>query len=320
MDSNSIGVTGVANSGSATGNGIFLSCAGGGTVTLAITNNQIRRYTGNAAIYADNTGGTYDLNITLTGNLGAEGGAGAFAGLAIAAGAPTSADDIDVCAQIGGAGALANNFSAGDPSNANDIILGVSTGASSMRLRATAARASPTCRPSCSATTTWPARWSPPTSTLRRLPPTSPAAPPAPCLDLYSIRSTGNQRKKEDIWMAEPFLSEIRMMSFAFAPKGWALEQRTAAYRSTRTRRLFSLLGTTFGGDGRVNFGLPDLRGRVPIHVGSGHTLGERGGEQAHTLSIAELPTHTHVAQATSDAADTSIAANNTVLGAVNNT
>jgi microcystin-dependent protein len=62
---------------------------------------------------------------------------------------------------------------------------------------------------------------------------------------------------------------------------------------------LFSLLGTTFGGDGRVNFALPDLRGRIPIHVGSGHTLGERGGEQAHTLSIAEIPTHTHVLNGT---------------------
>ena len=63
---------------------------------------------------------------------------------------------------------------------------------------------------------------------------------------------------------------------------------------------LFSLLGTTFGGDGRVNFALPDLRGRTPIHVGSGHTLGERGGEQAHTLSISELPEHTHVLSGTS--------------------
>jgi microcystin-dependent protein len=61
------------------------------------------------------------------------------------------------------------------------------------------------------------------------------------------------------------------------------------------------LLGTTFGGDGRVNFGLPDLRGRVPIHVGSSHTLGERGGEQAHTLTISELPTHAHVLSGTSN-------------------
>jgi microcystin-dependent protein len=61
-----------------------------------------------------------------------------------------------------------------------------------------------------------------------------------------------------------------------------------------QNQALFSLLGTTFGGDGRVNFALPDLRGQTPIHVGSGHTLGEKGGEQAHTLSMNEMPTHTH--------------------------
>ena len=93
--------------------------------------------------------------------------------------------------------------------------------------------------------------------------------------------------------MAEPFLSEIRLMSFVFAPKGWAL-CNGQLLPINQNQALFSLLGTTFGGDGRVNFGLPDLRGRVPIHVGGSHTLGERGGEQAHTLSVAELPTHTH--------------------------
>lgn len=98
--------------------------------------------------------------------------------------------------------------------------------------------------------------------------------------------------------MAEPFLSEIRIMSFAFAPRGWAL-CNGQLLPINQNQALFSLLGTTFGGDGRVNFALPDSRGRTPIHVGSGHTLGERGGEQAHTLSIAELPTHTHVASAT---------------------
>jgi microcystin-dependent protein len=97
--------------------------------------------------------------------------------------------------------------------------------------------------------------------------------------------------------MAEPFLSEIRIMSFVFAPKGWALANGQLL-PINQNQALFSLLGTTFGGDGRVNFALPDLRGRTPIHVGSGHTLGERGGEQAHTLSIAELPTHTHAANA----------------------
>jgi microcystin-dependent protein len=95
--------------------------------------------------------------------------------------------------------------------------------------------------------------------------------------------------------MAEPFLSEIRLFSFVFAPRGWAL-CNGQLLPINQNQALFSLLGTTFGGDGRVNFALPDLRGRVPIHVGSSHTLGERGGEQAHTLSIAELPVHVHEA------------------------
>lgn len=100
--------------------------------------------------------------------------------------------------------------------------------------------------------------------------------------------------------MAEPFLSEIRLFSFEFAPRSWAL-CNGQLLPINQNQGLFSLLGTTFGGDGRVNFALPDLRGRTPIHVGSGHTLGERGGEQAHTLSIAELPTHTHVLNGTND-------------------
>jgi len=87
-------------------------------------------------------------------------------------------------------------------------------------------------------------------------------------------------------------------MSFNFAPQGWAM-CNGQLLPINQNQALFSLLGTTFGGDGRVNFALPDLRGNVPIHVGSGHTLGEKGGEQAHTLSVAELPTHTHVLNGT---------------------
>jgi microcystin-dependent protein len=113
--------------------------------------------------------------------------------------------------------------------------------------------------------------------------------------------------------MAEPFLSEIRIMSFVFAPKGWAL-CNGQLLPINQNQGLFSLLGTTFGGDGRVNFALPDLRSRVPIHVGSGHTLGERAGEPAHTLSIAELPEHVHVAQATSVVATTSSPSASTML------
>jgi microcystin-dependent protein len=93
--------------------------------------------------------------------------------------------------------------------------------------------------------------------------------------------------------MAEPFLSEIRIFSFHFPPKGWALCDGQLL-PINQNQALFSLLGTTFGGDGRVNFALPDLRGRAPLHVGGSHTLGERGGEQAHTLSISEIPTHAH--------------------------
>lgn len=107
-------------------------------------------------------------------------------------------------------------------------------------------------------------------------------------------------------------------MSFEFAPKGWAL-CNGQLLPINQNQGLFSLLGTTFGGDGRVNFALPDLRGRTPIHVGSSHTLGERGGEQAHTLSIAELPTHTHVAQGTSAAATTAVPANNMLLATSQN-
>src|SRR5262245_41312485 len=103
--------------------------------------------------------------------------------------------------------------------------------------------------------------------------------------------------------MAEPFLSEIRIMSFVFAPRGWA-QCNGQLLPINQNQALFSLLGTTFGGDGRVNFGLPDLRSRVPIHVGSNHSLGERGGEPAHTLSIAELPQHAHVLSASPTAGD----------------
>lgn len=99
--------------------------------------------------------------------------------------------------------------------------------------------------------------------------------------------------------MAEPFLAEIRLMSFDFAPKGWALCDGQLL-PINQNQSLFSLLGTTFGGDGRVNFALPDNRGRTPIHVGEGHVLGERGGEQNHTLSVNEMPQHRHTMGGTS--------------------
>src|ERR1051326_2452718 len=94
--------------------------------------------------------------------------------------------------------------------------------------------------------------------------------------------------------MSTPFLSEIKIVSFNFAPKGWAL-CNGQLLGINQNQALFSLLGTTYGGDGRVNFALPNLQGRIPTHQGNGFTLGELGGETAHTLNISELPAHNHV-------------------------
>jgi microcystin-dependent protein len=93
--------------------------------------------------------------------------------------------------------------------------------------------------------------------------------------------------------MAEPFVAELRMMSFGYAPRGWAM-CNGQLLPINQNQALFSLLGTTFGGDGRVNFALPDLRGQIPIHVGQGHVLGEKGGAQSVTVSISQLPLHVH--------------------------
>lgn len=95
----------------------------------------------------------------------------------------------------------------------------------------------------------------------------------------------------------EPFLGEVRWVSFNFPPKGWAL-CHGQTLPINQNQALFSLLGTTYGGDGRTTFALPDMRGRAPIHIGNGHSLGERAGEERHTLTIAELPGHNHTVAA----------------------
>lgn len=93
------------------------------------------------------------------------------------------------------------------------------------------------------------------------------------------------------------------MFSCNFAPKGWAL-CNGQLLPINQNQALFALLGTTYGGNGQINFALPDLRGRVPLHFGSGHNLGEKAGEEAHTLTVNELPTHNHQLNAATSNAD----------------
>ena len=117
--------------------------------------------------------------------------------------------------------------------------------------------------------------------------------------------------------MGTPILSEIKIISWNFAPKGWAF-CNGQLLPINQNQALFSLLGTTYGGDGRVTFGLPDLRDRVAMHEGNGHVLGERGGEIAHTLSQPEMPQHIHLVNVDSTTAATSNTvdpANTKVLG-----
>jgi microcystin-dependent protein len=103
--------------------------------------------------------------------------------------------------------------------------------------------------------------------------------------------------------MSEPFLGEIKIISWNFPPKGWTF-CNGQLLPINQNQALFSILGTTYGGDGRVNFGLPNLQGRIPLHVGNGIALGERGGEETHTLNISELVAHTHGIPATGNAGD----------------
>lgn len=98
--------------------------------------------------------------------------------------------------------------------------------------------------------------------------------------------------------MAEPFLGEIRICSFGFAPKGWAL-CNGQLLPINQNQALFALLGTTYGGDGRTTFALPDMRGRRPLMRGqNAYPLGEKAGSDSHTLTAQEIPAHTHAMKA----------------------
>ncbi len=93
--------------------------------------------------------------------------------------------------------------------------------------------------------------------------------------------------------MAEPFLGEIRMFAFNFPPRSWALCDGQIL-PINQNQSLYALLGTTYGGDGRTTFALPDLRGRVPMHFGDGHSLGQKGGVENVVLSEPQIPSHSH--------------------------
>ena len=113
--------------------------------------------------------------------------------------------------------------------------------------------------------------------------------------------------------MSEPFLSEIKLVSFNFPPKGWAL-CNGQFLPINQNQALFALLGTTYGGNGQTTFALPNLRGRVPIHMGNGHTLGEAAGSTSVTVNIQQLPTHLHMAQASTTNGNSALANNTTIL------
>jgi microcystin-dependent protein len=104
--------------------------------------------------------------------------------------------------------------------------------------------------------------------------------------------------------MSEPFLAEIRIVGFNFAPRGWAFCDGQIL-PINQNQSLYSLLGTTYGGDGRTSFALPDLRGRVPMHVGAGFSQGQKSGEETHTLTVQEMPQHTHLLQASGNGGNT---------------
>ncbi|MFC4214700.1 phage tail protein [Pseudophaeobacter arcticus] len=104
--------------------------------------------------------------------------------------------------------------------------------------------------------------------------------------------------------MSEPFLAEVRMVGFNFAPRGWAfLDGQILPINQNQS--LYSLLGTTYGGDGRTTFALPELRGRTPMHVGDGHSLGQKSGQETHTLTVTEMPAHNHGIKAAQSPAST---------------
>lgn len=117
--------------------------------------------------------------------------------------------------------------------------------------------------------------------------------------------------------MGTPYMGEIKIISWNYAPKGWVF-CNGQMLPINQNQALFSLFGTTYGGNGQTTFGLPNMQGRVPVHMGAGFTIGQVGGETAHTLSLSELPSHVHtvgVDSTTNAKTNTAVATNNSVFG-----
>jgi microcystin-dependent protein len=118
--------------------------------------------------------------------------------------------------------------------------------------------------------------------------------------------------------MSEPFIGEIRIFAFEFAVRGWALANGQLL-PINQNAALFSILGTTYGGDGVRTFALPNFQGAMPMHSGNAVVLGQRGGEANHTLTTNEIPSHTHPVMASTNAADQSVPAANNLWAQGNN-
>ncbi len=118
--------------------------------------------------------------------------------------------------------------------------------------------------------------------------------------------------------MADGFLGEIRIMAFGFVPSGWAIcDGRLLSINQNQA--LYSLLGTTYGGNGSTTFGLPDLRGKVPVHFNASHPQGQTAGEKQHALTVQEMPSHTHTAYGSGSTANLKSASGNLLAASASN-